>query len=407
MRGLTLIFYVLNWENEMKREIYLDNAATTKPLDLVAQVVKTTMLDCYGNPSSLHKKGMEAETILKEAREVFAQELGALPEEIYYTSGGTESNNAAIIGASMAYRRTGRKIITSMIEHPSVLEVFKHLQQQGFEVITIGSDKNGVIDINDLEKAIDEQTTLVSIMHVNNEIGAIQPIYEIGQLVKRKNKETLFHVDAVQSFGKLPIHVKKNKIDLLSVSPHKFYGPRGIGLLYKSKAVRLQPLLFGGGQQNSLRSGTENVAAVAGTLEALRYMISKREEILEHMKNCKIYLGQQLLKAISDCWVNGPSIEEGAPYILNMGIKDVRSEVLLHVLEQEGIYVSSGSACSSHKKNKDGVLVALGLPKEQLDNAIRFSFAHDTQVEDLETVIEVMKNQIPVLRRYTPGGGKK
>lgn len=391
----------------MTREIYLDNAATTKPYEEVVKVVADTMLHTYGNPSSLHKKGIEAENILKEAAGFFAREMGAQPEEIYFTSGGTESNNTAIIGASMAYKRTGNKIITSAIEHPSVKEVFHYLKEQGFEVVTVGVDAHGVVDAQALYEAIDEQTVLVSIMHVNNEIGSVTPLEALGALIKKKNSKTLFHVDAVQSFGKLPINVRKAKIDFLSCSAHKFYGPRGVGILYKNKAVRMQSLLLGGGQQRNIRSGTENVPGVAGTLCAAQLMAAHRQEIMTHMKACKVYLAKRILEEIPDTWLNGPSIEEGVPYILNIGFMDVRAEVLLHTLEQAGIYVSSGSACSSHKKEKDGVLTAIGHPKDKLDHAIRFSFAHDTQLEDLEQVVTVLKEQVPMLRRYTPGGRKK
>lgn len=393
-------------EIKMKKEIYLDNAATTKPYEEVAKVVADTMLQVYGNPSSLHKKGIEAENILKEASKFFAREINAQPEEIYFTSGGTESNNTAIIGGCMAYKRSGNKIITSAIEHPSVKEVFHYLENQGFQVVTIGVNVNGVIDQEALEAAIDEETILVSIMHVNNEIGTIASIEEIGALIKKKNNNTLFHVDAVQSFGKLPINVRKAKIDFLSCSAHKFYGPRGVGLLYKNKSVRMQSMLLGGGQQKNIRSGTENTPGIAGMLTAAHLTLDHRMEILEHMQQCKTYLAKAILDEIPDTWINGPGINEGAPYILNVGFKDVRSEVLLHTLEQFNIYVSSGSACSSHKKEKGGVLVAIGNPKEKLDHAIRFSFAYNTDLEDLKQVVAVLKQQIPLLRRYTPGGRK-
>ena len=390
----------------MNQEIYLDNAATTKPLECVADSVKNTMLSFYGNPSSLHKKGMEAENILKDASQFFARAIGCLPEEILYTSGGTESNNMAIIGAALAYKRRGKKIITSNIEHPSVGEVFKFLETQGFDVVTVGVNKEGYIDLEALRNMVDDETVLVSIMHVNNEIGTIQPISEIGYLIKEKNAETLFHVDAVQSFAKIPVHVKKSKIDFLSISAHKFYGPRGIGLLYKNKKVRMQQLLWGGGQQKNMRSGTENVPGVAGALSAASYVLDNQSSILEHMMACKMTLANGLLETLSDVWINGPSLEQGAPYILNMGFKDVRAEVLLHALEQEGIFVSSGSACSSHKKTKDGVLVAIGLPNHYLDNAIRFSFSHDTSLEDIKKVVQVIASKVTLLRKYTPGGRK-
>lgn len=388
----------------MKKEIYLDNAATTRPLEQVAKTVEKTMLNVYGNPSSLHKKGMEAENIIKESNQFFATKLGCTADEIIYTSGGTESNTTAIIGSCMAYRRRGNKIITTAIEHPSVLEVFRYLEEQGFELCILGVDQEGYINLEELETAIDDQTLLVSIMHVNNEIGTVQPLEQIGTMIKQKNKNTLFHVDAVQSFGKLPIHVKRAKIDFLSISAHKFYGPRGVGILYKNKDVRMQSLLVGGGQQKNMRSGTENVPGIAGTLEAARYVYSYQNEMLNHMMQCKEMLAQSILSEIPDTWINGPSLEEGVPYILNIGFKDVRAEVLLHALEQEGIYVSSGSACSTHKKIKGGVLVAIGCSTANLDNAIRFSFAHDTKIEDLNMVLQALKAKITVLRRFTVGG---
>ena len=350
----------------MKQEIYLDNAATTKPLENVVDRVCKVMYNTYGNPSSLHKKGMEAENIIKEASTFFGKMLGAASEEIYYTSGGTESNNLAIIGACMAYKRRGNKIITTSIEHPSVSEVYKYLETLGFECIIIPTTKEGSVEINLLESLIDDQTILVSIMHVNNEVGSIQPLEEIGACIKRKNKEALFHVDAVQSFAKLPIHVKRAQIDLLSISGHKFYGPRGIGILYKNKQVRLIPLLHGGGQQKGLRSGTENVSGIAGMHVAAEYMQTEQKNLHAHMLACKTYLGTQILEHISNTWINGPSIEEGTPYIINIGFQDVRAEVLLHTLEQEGIYVSSGSACSTHKKVKGGVLTAFGIDRKSV-----------------------------------------
>lgn len=391
----------------MKTEIYLDNAATTKPLDCVVEAVTNTMIHNYGNPSSLHKKGMDAETIIKDASKFFAMQIGALPEEIIYTSGGTESNNTAIIGAAMAYKRRGNKIITTTIEHPSVGEVFKYLETQGFEVCHLGVDAKGYINLEALKALIDDKTILVSIMHVNNEVGTIQPLEEIGKLIKAQNKETLFHVDAVQSFGKLPIQVKRSKIDFLSMSAHKFYGPRGVGLLYKNKAVRMQSLLQGGGQQKNIRSGTENTPGIAGTLAACQYVMAHQKEIQEHMMVCKKRLAEGVLSTIPNTWINGPSVEEAAPYILNLGFEDIRAEVLLHALEQEGIYVSSGSACSSHKKGHGDVLAALGIKGAALDSAIRFSFAHDTKLEDIDRTIEVLQTQIPLLRRYTAGGKKK
>ncbi|WP_069997921.1 cysteine desulfurase family protein [Cellulosilyticum sp. I15G10I2] len=389
------------------KEIYLDNASTTKPLKQVADAVADIMINIYGNPSSLHKKGIEAETIIKNASVFLAKVLGCAQDEMIYTSGGTESNNMAIIGTSLAYRRRGNKIITTAIEHPSVLEPFKYLKSQGFEICMIPVSKEGYIDLEALEEAIDEQTILVSIMHVNNEIGTVQPLEQIGTLIKQKHKETLFHVDAVQSFSKIPIHVKKDKIDLLSVSAHKFYGPRGIGFLYKSKQVRLNPLIYGGGQQKDLRSGTENTPGIAGMLEACKYVTENKKQINAEYLDAKTYLANEILAHIPDTFINGPSVSQGAPHILNIGFRNVRAEVLLHALEHNGIYVSSGSACASNKKSHSHALMAIGNHKDDFDNAIRFSFGLDITKEDLDNTLQVLKEQVALLRRYTLGGKQR
>lgn len=382
-------------------EIYLDNAATTQPLDQVIEAMVCAMKESYGNPSSLHKKGMEAETKMKQATQFFTTALGVAPEELIYTSGGTESNNLAIIGAAMAHKRVGRRVITSAIEHASVKEVFDYLGSEGFEVVVIPVDDKGQIIMECLEEAINDETILVSIMHVNNEIGTIQDVEKIGKLIKKKNPKTLFHVDAIQSFTKVALPIKSGQIDLLSISGHKFYGPKGVGLLYKNKGARILNLVHGGGQQKNLRSGTENVPGIVGMHTAAQCMLTDGEAHRKHLRACKIYLGTQILEQIADTHVNGPDLEEGAPHILNIGFKDVRAEVLLHALEQEGIFVSSGSACSSNKVVKEGTLVALGLPKHHLDNAIRFSFGVHTTKEDLDQTIKVLKDKITMLRKYT------
>ncbi len=389
------------------KEIYLDNAATTKPFEEVAKVVSEVMVNSYGNPSSLHQKGIDAENVIKEASEYFAKMLGCLKEEIIYTSGGTESNNTAIIGTAMAYKRYGNKVIVSSIEHPSVKEVYKYLEEQGFEVVTLNVDNKGYVDLEQLKEEINEDTILASIMHVNNELGTIQPLETIGEIIKNKNSKAMFHVDAVQSFAKLPINVRKANIDLLSCSAHKFHGPRGIGILYKNKNTRITNLIYGGGQQANLRSGTENVPGIAGMLTAAKKCNDNIKQDDSHILECKTYLANQILTNLEDTWINGPDIEEAAPYILNIGFKDVRSEVLLHTLESNGIYVSSGSACSTHKKEKQGVLVAIGNSSDKLDNAIRFSFSYETSIEDLEFVVKVLKDNVPMLRKFVPGGRRK
>ena len=393
-------------ENTMT-EIYLDNAATTKPLDAVIETMMDVMKNAYGNPSSLHKKGMQAECLIKESTRYFAQVLGAKEEELYYTSGGTESNNLAVLGAAHAYKRQGNKVITTEIEHPSVGDVFTQLESEGFEVVRIGVDSSGYVDLEQLAAAIDEETILVSIMYVNNEIGTVQPIETIGKLIKSQNPKTFFHVDAVQAFGKLPIQVGPMHIDFLSISSHKFFGPKGVGLLYKNKNVRLLPLRHGGGQQKNIRSGTENVPGIVGMHTAAVYCYQHLETLRSNYQEAKVYLANGIGAAIENVWVNGPCLEEGAPHILNMAFKDVRAEVLLHALEQYGIYVSSGSACASNKVATSKTLVSIGCATDALDNAIRFSFGRETTKEELDTVIEVLKKQVPMLRKFTPGGRKR
>lgn len=388
-------------------EIYLDYAATTPPLQEVADVVAQTMISSYGNPSSLHKKGIEAEKKLKESTTYFAQILGCKEEEIIYTSGGTESNNMAIIGTAMAYKRTAPKLITTTIEHPSVGDVFTYLETQGFEVLRLGVDEKGYIDYDQLSEALDEQTALVSIMHVNNEVGTIQDLERIGKLIKTKSPKTLFHVDAIQGFCKLPIHVKAMHIDLLSISGHKFYGPRGVGMLYKTKEARLIPTLYGGGQQKGVRSGTENVPGIMGMYVAARWCQQNLTAQKEHLYSMKKYMWEQINNKIEDVKCNGPSIEEGAPHILNVSFKNIKAEVLLHALEQYHIYVSSGSACSSNKVTTSKTLRSIGNTDENLDNAIRFSFGHQTTKEAIETAVEVLQKQVTLLRKFTPGGKKR
>lgn len=389
------------------KEIYLDNAATTKPLELTIEAVTEVMRGTYGNPSSLHKKGIEAENKIKESTTFFANILGGTEDEIFYTSGGTESNNLAIIGAALAYQKTGKRIITTAIEHPSVGDVFKYLENQGFEVVVLSVNEKGYISLEELEESINDQTSLVSIMHVNNEIGTIQDIEKIGNLIKKKNPKTLFHVDAVQSFTKVPVSVRKAQIDLLSISAHKFYGPRGVGLLYKNKKVRLQNMLYGGGQQKNMRSGTENVPGIYGMYKAAQYAFEHQSEIIKTYQKAKAYLYTRILNEIEGTHVNGDHPDRSAPHILNIAFEDVRAEVLLHALEQNHIYVSSGSACSSNKASKSNTLEAIGLQDRSLDSAIRFSFSLDTTEPELETCVEVLKKQLTLLRKFTLGGKKK
>lgn len=388
--------------------IYLDHAATTRPLDIVAEGMMAVMLEDYGNPSSYHKMGLDAERHIKEASDYLAQLLHCSPEEIIYTSGGTESNNMAIIGTALAYKRRGKRIITTQTEHASVREPFKFLEEQGYEVVYLPVDSEGAIDLDELIASINDETTLVSIMHVNNEIGTIQDIEKIGQAIKRTNKNTYFHVDAIQSFTKVPINRRTSKIDLLSISGHKFYGPKGVGALYIKKNLLTNPIILGGGQQKGYRSGTENVPGIVGLHLAAREIMSNFNEYTDKMRGLKEALANNIINAIEETYINGPNLEDGAPHILNIGFKNIKSEVLLHALGASEIYVSSGSACSSNKKDYSSSLQAIGKSNQERDEAIRFSLGIHTTKEQIDQTVSALQKTIPMLRRVLrPGGNRR
>lgn len=379
--------------------VYLDNSATTEPYkEVIAETLKY-METHYGNPSSLHRMGITAEKAMKEARKSVAVSLGAREEEIYFTSGGTEADNTALFGAVQARKRRGNKIITSQIEHPAVLESCKTLEKSGFRVEYIPVDRNGMIDMQALQSVLDGQTILITIMQVNNEVGSIQPIPEICELKNRIGKqlgtEILLHTDAVQSYGKLPIQI--GGIDLLSVSGHKIHGPKGIGALYVRKGLNVQPYLYGGGQERGLRSGTENVPAIAGfgvAADLSRRNLAKR---IESMRTVKAYLAEGIRAEIPDIRFN--STEEGSASILNVSFLGTRGEVILHTLEQSEVYVSTGSACSSNKKGQSNVLKAMGLSDKEIDSAIRFSFCEFNTTEEMDYVLVQLKNAVQKFRK--------
>lgn len=381
-------------------EVYLDNSATTRCFDEVADYVAKIMTLDYGNPSSMHHKGVEAERYLRYAKETLSRILKVSEKEILFTSGGTESDNLALIGAATAASRTGNHLITTKIEHPAILQTMQYLENQGFEVTYLGVDANGHIDLEELQDAIRPDTILVSIMHTNNEIGALMPIKEAGELIKRCNPRTLFHVDAVQGFGKAVIHPKKMNIDMLSVSAHKIHGPKGVGFLYINERTKIVPIIFGGGQQKGMRSGTENVPGIAGMAMAADKMYENLSEDVERMRELK----KEFIKGISDLpevYINGLTGEDAAPHILSVSFAGVRSEVLLHALEDKGIYVSAGSACASNKPQTSATLLAIGVRKELLDSTIRFSFSVFTTKEEIRYTVEVLHELLPMLRRYT------
>ncbi|MDI9242284.1 cysteine desulfurase family protein [Fusibacillus kribbianus] len=380
-------------------EAYLDNSATTRAFESVKDIVVKTMMEDFGNPSSLHKKGVEAERYVKAAAEAVAKTLKADPSEIIFTSGGTESNNMAIIGAARANRRAGKHIITSTIEHASVYNVFGWLEEEGWRVDYIPVDENGHLDQKALEAAIDEETTLVSVMYVNNEIGAVNPIGEIGALIKQKNPKTIFHVDAIQAYGKYRINPKKEHIDLLSVSGHKIHGPKGVGFLYVKNGTKIVPVVYGGGQQKGMRSGTHNVPGIAGMGVAAAQIYENYEEKRRAMYAVK-KLFVDLVRELPGTTVNGLTGEDSAPHVVSVSFDGIRSEVLLHSLEERGIYVSSGSACSSNHPAVSGTLKGIGVKRELLDSTLRFSFSVFTTEEEIRYCAGVLAELLPMLRRY-------
>ncbi len=381
-------------------EVYLDNSATTACFQEAAQLMHRILCEDYGNPSSLHHKGVEAEAYLRYANETFAKILKVNEKEIFFTSGGTESDNIALVGAAMANHRMGRHLITTRIEHPAVLQPMSYLEKQGFEVTYLSVDRQGRISLEELEEAVRTDTILVSIMHTNNEIGSVQPIAEAGVLIKRKNPDTLFHVDAVQGFGKARIFPGKMHIDMLSASAHKIHGPKGIGLLYMRDGAKVSPIMYGGGQQRGLRSGTENLPGIAGFAKAAELVYQELEQDVDRMYALREKLTEGV-KKVGDVTVNGCPGRDGAPHIVSASFRGVRSEVLLHALEERGIYVSAGSACAAHKPQPSATLRALGVEKELLQSTIRFSLSGFTTDEEITYTCQNLEDIVPKLRRYT------
>lgn len=381
-------------------EVYLDNSATTACFPEVAKFMTKIMCEDYGNPSSMHRKGLTAEHYIKEAKDIFARILKVNAKELYFTSGGTESDNLALIGCAMANQRSGRHIITTKIEHPAILETCAYLEKQGFEVTYLPVDQNGIVRMGDLERCIRNDTILVSVMHTNNEIGSLQPVAQIGKRIKELNPKCLFHVDAVQGFGKARIFPKKMGIDLMSASSHKIHGPKGVGLLYVSEKVKIVPINFGGGQQKNLRSGTENVAGIAGMALAAKTLYDNLDAEVIGLYELKQYFVEGLSQ-IPETQVNGFTDGRSAPHVISFSVKGIRSEVLLHALEDKGIYVSAGSACASNHPQTSKTLMAINLDKSLWDSTIRFSMSVFTTKEEIDYTLQVLYDMIPMLRRYT------
>ncbi len=369
-------------------EIYLDNSATTRPLPEVVENMIKALTENFGNPSSLHSKGLSAEKVIKKARNLVANKLGVSAGEIYFTSGGTEGNNLAIKGISYQHKKRGKHLITTEIEHPSVLETCIALDEEGYDVTFLKADQQGFISLDELEKVIRPDTILVSIFHVNSELGTIQPIDKIGKLIKEKNRNTYFHVDAVQSFGKILLQPALWDIDLLTISAHKINGPKGIGALYIKKGSSLKPQQIGGGQENGIRSGTENTPGIAGFIPAVEALPDfsvqyNRATVLDRLRNHFITRIKEKYPVVK---INSP--QEGAPHIINLSFPGLKGEVLVHSLAAEGIYVSTGSACHSRSQEKSHVLRAIKLSPELIEGTIRVSLSPYNSVEELEIAVD-------------------
>lgn len=381
-------------------EVYLDNSATTRCSERAKDLMVKVLMEDYGNPSSLHMKGVEAENYIKEAKKKIAKTLKVDEKEILFTSGGTESNNTALIGAALANKRAGNHIITTSIEHASISAVTGYLEELGFRVTYLKVDADGIISLDELQEAVCKDTILVSMMMVNNEIGAVEPIEEAIKVIKEKNPNTLVHVDAIQAYGKYRIFPKKLGIDMLSVSGHKIHAPKGTGFLFIKDKTKVKPLIYGGGQQKGMRSGTENVPGVAALGEAAEEIYENFEEKIDHLYQIKQRFVEGVLK-IEGVSVNGKTGRDSAPQIVSVSIDGVRSEVMLHTLEDRKIYVSAGSACSSNKPSVSHTLTNIGLKGSLLDSTIRFSFSVHTTEEEIDYALEVMNEVVPKLRRYT------
>ncbi len=380
--------------------IYFDNAATTRALPSVAEKLANMLCDDFANPASISKLGLMAEKEIRKSGDILSRGIRCKPEEVYFTSGGTEGDNWAIFGTAEGYHRRGKHLITTKTEHPAVKNPMKALEEKGYEVTWLGVNRHGYVDEEELKNAIRPDTILVSIILINNETGTIQDVQQLGKVIKEKNPATLFHVDAVQAFGKYPIDVQKMKIDMLTMSGHKIHGPKGVGMLYLKNGLHVKPLLLGGGQQKGQRAGTENAPGAAALAIAAEDCFKNMEGSTSHVLQVKQVLQEGILASISDVRINGDTLDKASPYVLNITFAGVRSEVLLHSLEQEDIFVSAGSACDSKKKTGSAVLTAMGYSFEEIEGTIRFSFSRFNTVEEAEICVEKLKKIVPFLRKY-------
>ncbi len=377
-------------------EIYFDNGATTMPFPEVRAIMQETMEAEYGNPSSMHRKGFHAEEYLRYASEVIAKTMKVDPKEIFFTSGGTEANNLALIGTAYAMRRERKHIITSCIEHASIYNTLSFLEREGFEVTYLPVDEKGIVSLDALKEALREDTMMVSIMRVNNEIGSVQPVEEIGKIVKAYDPKILFHTDCIQAYGKMDCLPKRWKADLVSVSGHKIHGPKGIGFLYIKNGTKIKPILWGGNQQKGMRSGTENVPGIAGLGKAAELMYGEKKDQVEKIGLVKEHFIKRVLAEVDNVKDNSGE----APHIASISFPGLRSEVLLHALEDKEIYVSSGSACSSNHPAVSGTLKGIGLTKEYYESTLRFSFSVYNTIEEADICVEALKELVPALRMF-------
>ncbi len=381
--------------------IYLDNCSTTKPRDEVINEINFMLKESYGNPSSLHRLGFKSEKKIERSREIIANFLKVRKDEIFFTSGGTESNNIAIQGLVNKCKQRGSHLITTKIEHSSILNIFKYYESQGFKVDYLNVDKEGIIDLEEFNNAIRGDTILVSTMIVNNEIGTIEPINKIRRIMEEKKSKAFLHLDGIQAFGKVPLDLLKWQVDTFSFSGHKIYGPKGIGGLYVRKGINIAPLVYGGGQEKGLRSGTENTPGIVGMGKAVEIIENKFKDESEYVYNLKTYFMNKIFNEIDNIKVNTPSGEKASPYVLNISFLGVKGEVLLHYLEDKGIYVSTASACSSNTKDTSHVLKAIGLNDSEIDGTIRFCFSYENTYEELDYTVEVLKKSVEEIRKVT------
>lgn len=380
-------------------EVYLDNGATTRPRDEVIDKINYMLKECYGNPSSIHRMGFYAEKEVEKARKVIANYLRVCEDEIFFTSGGTESNNLAVQGIIDRYSRYGNHIITTRIEHSSIMNIFEYYEDKGYEVTYLDVDNKGFIDLDELDSSIDDNTILVSIMLVNNEIGTIQPISQVNDILKKKKSKAKLHVDGIQAFGKVDVNLKGWDIDTFSFSGHKVYGPKGIGGLYVKKGALLSPLVYGGNQERGLRSGTENTPGIVGLGKAVEILNNNQESERKKVSEVRKYFIEQVSKNIEDIRINSPINKRVSPYIVSISFLGIRGEVLVHYLEDNGVYVSTSAACSSHKKGKSHVLKSIGLNDEEIEGTIRFSFSYENNKEQIDYAVKKLKESVDEIRQ--------